>query len=97
MEGFHKVTIYAAGAIEGLANSLTEVGGGATVIPTTGYWNSGLGVLKEPAVKIEVIAGADRVFRLIEATDEWLDGSDQAAVLLEIAPTFTMTLTRRID
>lgn len=92
--GQYKVTIYAAGPTERLAEALGELAGGATVIPTTGYWDSGGGILMEPASKIETILGIERVIPALEVIDGWLGESDQSAVLIEIAPTFAQSLYR---
>jgi hypothetical protein len=96
MEQF-KLTVYAAGPIDALAERLGNLIGGTTVIETTGYWDSGIGLLKEPAAKIETLIDPTNVFQAIDQIEEWLDGSNQTAVLVEVTPTFARSVYRETD
>jgi hypothetical protein len=91
----YRLTIYAAGPIEALAESLAALAGGSTVSETTGWWDPGTGIpLKEPAAKIETILELKSVIPALGRIEMWLDGSDQTAVLVEVTPTFARPLYR---
>ena len=90
-EQFH-LTIYAAGPVEALAERLAGIVGVTSVTTITGYWNTGVGVHSQQGAKIEGVADPPGIARALGAAQEWLNGSGEPALLLELHPTFARRL-----